>query len=482
MRKLSVLVLALAVVLGVVLVVRAAQRGTTAERPTVRADGGSASETESGSEAEGEQEEGEEAFAEGGDPDADPANHVGTTHIARRVLAPTALAATGWAGEVQVANEDTWEPYVAADPSAPYVYAMYNRYGITCKRCPNPQMEIRISSDGGSTWAAEKPICTCTGVSGQWDPVLATTSTGTVYGTWMNSNTIVFSKSTNHGATWTTPLQVSANSWADKPWMATSANGTDIYIAYESRSQLFITSSHNGGASFSAPVNVNTDSSVYRYPNGFVVLANGTAILSDSKYNGGSVKTSGPVDIEVWRSTNGGTSWSKVIVDSTLFTGVNFETSSTTTLAADAAGTLVAEYSGAVAQGAVNRVWVRRSTDGGVTWSARSEVGTSTANGSFPAIAAKAAGDFRLTYMDNSSGAWNVWYRSSTDGGVTWSAPLRISDATSGTSYKTASGFTSYYGDYDGLAITNAGKSVSVSGQGASFSTGPGSVWFNRQT
>src|SRR4051812_8415293 len=309
MRKLSVLVVALAVVLGVVLVVRAAQRGPTAERPTVRADGGSSQEAESRSEAEGEEEEGEEAFAEGGDPDADPANHVGTTHIARRVMAPTTLAATGWAGEVQVANEDTWEPYVAADPSAPFVYAMYNRYGITCKRCPNPQMEIRISSDGGSTWAAEKPMCTCTGVSGQWDPVLATTSTGTVYGTWMNSNTIVFSKSTNHGATWTTPLQVSANSWADKPWMATSANGSDIYIAYESRSQLFITSSHNGGASFSAPVNVNTDSSVYRYPNGFVVLANGTAILSDSKYNGGSVKTAGPVEIEGGRSTNGGAAW-----------------------------------------------------------------------------------------------------------------------------------------------------------------------------
>jgi hypothetical protein len=191
MRKLSVLVVTLAVVLGVVLVVRAAQRGPTAERPTVRAD-----ETESGSEAgeseaDGEEAE-EEAFGKGGDPDADPANHVGTTHIARRVMAPTTLAATGWAGEVQVANEDTWEPYVAADPSAPYVYAMYNRYGVTCKRCPNPQMEIRISSDGGATWTAENPICTCTGVSGQWDPVLATTSSGTVYGTWMNSNTIVF--------------------------------------------------------------------------------------------------------------------------------------------------------------------------------------------------------------------------------------------------------------------------------------------------
>jgi hypothetical protein len=80
--------------------------------------------------------------------------------------------------------------------------------------------------------------------------------------------------------------------------------------------------------------------------------------------------------------------------------------------------------------------------------------------------------------MDNSTGAWNVWYRASTDGGVTWSGPLRISDATSGAPYKFASGFTSYY---VAIAIANAGKSVAVSRQGASFSTGPGSIWFNRQ-
>jgi hypothetical protein len=468
MRRYGVLIVIVALVAGGVWLAFARNAPKTAASPAVPS-------------YEGSGEEGE-ALAEGGDSDAAAENHAGTLLVRNRVLDPSALAAAGWAGEVQIANEDTWEPYVAADPSAPYVYALYNRYGITCQHCPDPQMEIRISSDGGQTWAPEKPICTCSGVAGQWDPVLATTSSGSVYGTWMNSNTIVFSKSTDHGTTWSTPLKVSGKSWADKPWMATSANGNDVYVAYESRSQLFLTASHNAGTSFSTPIAVNSDSSVYRYPNGFVVLPNGTAVMSDSKYSGGSVKTAGPVEIEVWRTTNGGTSWTKVTVDNTVFTGVNFETSSTTTIAADASGTLVVEYSGATTQGANNRVFTRRSTDGGSTWSARTEVGTAAANGSFPAIAARATGDFRITYMDNSSGAWNVWYRASTDGGVTWSAPLRISDATSGASYKSASGFTSYYGDYDGIAVTNAGKSVTVSGQGASFSTGPGSIWFNRQT
>ncbi len=101
---------------------------------------------------------------------------------------------------------------------------------------------------------------------------------------------------------------------------------------------------------------------------------------------------------------------------------------------------------------------------------------------SFPAIAAGAAGDFRLTYMDSRTGAWNVWYRASTDGGVTWSADVKLSDATSGASYVSATGFAAPYGDYDAIAMTSVGKSVAVMGEGADFTAGPGNIWFNRQT
>src|SRR4051812_4104943 len=43
-----------------------------------------------------------------------------------------------------------------------------------------------------------------------------------------------------------------------------------------------------------------------------------------------------------------------------------------------------------------------------------------------------------------------------------------------------AAGFQSGYGDYDGIAITNTGKSVTVAGEGVSFTTGPGAIWMNR--
>lgn len=419
--------------------------------------------------------------------------HVGA-HVTRAQTGPIAARpsrigsrapATGWVGETNIGVADTWEPSVAADPGAPYVYAMYNRYGgaKACSRCPSPAMMYRVSADNGLTWSAERFNCQCSGVAGQYDPVMDTSSNGTVYATWMNSNTIVFSKSTDHGASFSTPLKVSGKSWGDKPWIGVSKDGVNVYIAYESRSVLYMTSSHNSGATWSVPLQVNTDTGRYRYPNGLVVLPDGSAILAESSYPGGSAKTAGAVNIETWRTTNGGTSWTSNVV-APVYTGVDFDTSSTTTLAADVNGALVIEYSGAPTLGTNGQVWTRRSTDGGITWSAATEMTPAggAANASFPAITGGAAGVFRLTYMDNRGGAWNTYYRASTDGGVTWSADLKISDATSGATYKTASGYGSGYGDYDAIDITNTGKSVAVMGEGASFTTGPGGIWFNRQS
>jgi hypothetical protein len=75
---------------------------------------------------------------------------------------------------------------------------------------------------------------------------------------------------------------------------------------------------------------------------------------------------------------------------------------------------------------------------------------------------------------------WNVWYRRSTDGGGTWSAAVKLSDAGSGADYKTPDGFLEVYGDYGEMAITNRGKTIAIWGEGFSWS-GPGGVWFNRE-
>src|SRR5207248_9900554 len=111
------------------------------------------------------------------------------------VTATGALGAppAGWAGESILsspATGDGWEPAIAADPSAPYVYAAWMQYVGN-----KIQIWIRVSADGGATWGAAKQLAPSN--QGQYDIVLATTSSGGVYATYMQGNHIMFTKSGN---------------------------------------------------------------------------------------------------------------------------------------------------------------------------------------------------------------------------------------------------------------------------------------------
>ncbi len=402
-------------------------------------------------------------------------------------MLPAVAAAPGWAGETIVGAGNTWEPHIAADPGAPYVYAIYNDFSgsRSCNTCPSPYMVVRASANNGATFGPEVRLCSCAHVSWQYDPVIQVATTGTVFAVWMNEYTIVFSRSVDHGATWSAPLKVSAKISSDKPWFGISPDGTDIYIAWAKGTggDLYEAHSHSGGTTFSAPQMIGTQpNSHYYYPNGFAVPSAGVAVLSASLYPGSSRQTSGSITITTFRTANGGTTWTRSNVD-TVASSVDFDTSSTTTLAGDAAGTLVMEYSGATVAGGNGHIYVRRSTDGGLNWSARTELTPAIGGGnaSFPAIDGGGAGQFRLTWMEQRAGWWNVYHRGSSDGGMTWTAEEDISDVSGGAAYKTATGFASPYGDYDGVAITNTGTTVSISAQGASFGAGPGNVWVNRQ-
>ena len=394
--------------------------------------------------------------------------------------ASAAAPSSGWDGEhiiSVVSSGNGWEPAVAADPSAPYVYAGWMQY-VGSKI----QIKYAVSSDGGVTFGAAQTICPACGTgTGQYDIVLATSSSGGVYATYMQSNKISFAKSLDHGATWTPALTVSGTSWSDKPWIGVSPSGTDVYIAWASRGNVVVVASHNGGSSFSAPVQITNESYIYYYPNGATVLNNGTAVFAASEYpeKGNSTKNTGAVPIVVFRTSNGGSSWTRTAVD-TLNTGATYATSSVTTVASDGTNLLLL-YSGSLTVGANGKVYVRRSTDSGATWSARTEMTTSAGGADATSVAAAGKpGLFVITWMDNRGGGWNVWERESTDGAVTWSADAKISDAPSGASYKTTAGFGLPYGDYDMVAINSSGKAVAVMGEGDSTQTN-GDIWVNHK-
>jgi hypothetical protein len=156
---------------------------------------------------------------------------------AGKPLAVAAAPAPGWAGEQLVeAAADDWEPALAADPRAPFVYLLTTRYGTTkpCPgNCPDPWIALEISADGGATWTDGVPLCACKG-GGQFDPIIEVVpNTGWVYSVYMNGYNVVFVKSTDHGAHWTAPVKTYGNvSWNDKPVIAVSDDGRDVYVSF----------------------------------------------------------------------------------------------------------------------------------------------------------------------------------------------------------------------------------------------------------
>jgi hypothetical protein len=414
--------------------------------------------------------------------------------------AAAAPAPPGWAGEQPLdTTADDWEPALAADPNAPFVYAIVTRYGAAkpCPgNCPTPYIAIEISADGGTTWSEGKPLCACKG-SGQFDPIIEVVpNTGHVYALYMNGFNVVFVKSTNHGATFSTPVKTYGNvSWNDKPTIAVSDDGRDVYVSFNGPTggDPWLAQSHDFGATWTQRKLV--DSGRYYFAFDADVASDGTVYLGQSslQYGGGGNKgtmPSGTIDEHVFVSTDRGATFTNRVVAS-VFPGPACDAEGCTpdfyyghhALTADATGRVVLLYDGAVTAGGPQRIEARRSTDRGATWSAPVILSKAGENATSPAAESRGRGDVRAWWMETNGGnddRWNVWYRRSADGGATWSAPVRLSDAGSGAAYKTPDGFLEVYGDYGEMAITSAGKTIAIWGEGLSWS-GPGGAWFNRE-
>src|SRR5262249_13012880 len=128
---------------------------------------------------------------------------------------------------------------------------------------------------------------------------------------------------------------------------------------------------------------------------------------------------------------------------------------------------------------APERIYFARSTNHGATYSARQDVSLAAqgVEHSFPAITTgTTAGDVRIAWTDTRTGAWNVYYRSSSDGGATWRPETQVSSQVAGYSYSTTAGFGLPYGDYFQLAVDNADGTQIAWGEAGSYA-GPGNIW-----
>jgi hypothetical protein len=391
--------------------------------------------------------------------------------------------------------DNEWEPAIAADDLG-HVYVLYPQYGGVpgCPECYSPTMILQISADHGQTWASPTVIFPEGSNQYQVDAqiVVDPVDRETVYASWMQNNKadIIVAKSTDFGATWSFVIASSSNAGQDKPILA--VRGQDVSVVYNHSQTMWASTSHDGGETFTS-VKVNDNGKLgWSLAGGGTITPDGAAHFAWAGYerNGGA---KGKVNLYISQSRDGGATWTTevLLVSSSppdcaayscgwAFLGAQL------VMASDEAGTLYALGNAGSTPRGPERIYFWKSTDGGETWSAPEEVSTAPAgtHHAFPAIVAEAEDEVRISWMDARAAdggmdRWNVYVRSSTDGGESWTPETDISTPVAGIDYIFEDGFRFPFGDYFEMDIDEDGTTHLVWGEGFNYDS-PGSIWYSQ--
>jgi hypothetical protein len=431
------------------------------------------------------------------------------------VPSPFAACTIGGPGTVYVNAEV--EPWVAVNPANPN-----NMIGVYQQdRWDNGGahgLVAAVTHDGGATWAhswAHFSLCSGgTAANGgdfdrATDPWVTFSPNGSAYQISLSfnandfTNAVLVSKSTNGGLTWSEPATIirdtSPFNFNDKE--SITADPTDsrfvyavwdrsrhpgdphslsAFNAFSFRGDPYFARTTNGGASweparsmFTGGAKPTGNANLWTIGHQIVVQPNGTLIdIFNLSEGSGRQPSPNHSNQAVMRSTDKGATWSEPIAIAP-WIAVALDDPDTgdfiragdflPDIAVDPnTGALYAVWAdGSQSAGAVADVVLSKSTDGGLTWSTPAKVsGTPAGVDSFsPSVDVSPSGTIAVTYFDlrnntpdPNSLPTDYWIRFSTNGGSTWSAEQHVGGPFDMRTAPDAGGF--FTGDYLGLDHT----------------------------
>jgi len=402
-------------------------------------------------------------------------------------------AASGFSTQARLGFQagDDWEPAVAADRYG-HVYVLYKHYDVagqtSCSSCAL-HLLLQISSDRGQTWSAPRPIDPEAVVGGQYDSqiVVDPVDGKTVWASFLQNSksSIAVMKSTDFGQSWSGPAIVENQQRAtDKDELA--VRGSTVAVAFNAVQKIYASISHDGGQTWTMRlINSGSTQQGWSLGGGAGIDSQGNIYFTWAGYTqNGQAK--GPVNLFVTESRDGGQTWSLTPIG---VSGAPFPCAkcgfaflgAQMTMAIGSDDSVYLLYSSTADQAdyAPERIYFVKSTDHGASYSARQDVSLALpgVEHCFPAITTGPnSGDVRLAWTDTRSGSWNLFYRSSSNSGASWSGETRVSGYVPGYSYITPAGFGLPYGDYFQMAVDDHGSTQLAWGESGSYA-GPGNIW-----
>jgi hypothetical protein len=332
-------------------------------------------------------------------------------------------------------TDNAQEPFVAVNPANP------NNIVASWIQGPFQDIDAAVTFDSGQNWQRVPiPFTTCSGgpFPGAGDPRVAFAQNGDLYaiavtGSSVSAEVIGVSKSTDGGLHWSAAIPVSANLAGpfDLPVLTPDpADAQTVYAIWDGTSQghrgpSIFTRTTNGGATWEPPrILFQTDPQAFVQFSQILVLPNGTLVdifeFEEQQPNKPCTLT----NLQMLRSTDRGQTWS---APTNAITLMPLDTPSCNTLVVDSeTGQLVADptnpsFAVDSRNGNLYAVWedgrfsnfqyndiaFAMSADGGLTWSAPIRVNQTPLNippldrqSFLPAMAVLADGTIGVSYYD----------------------------------------------------------------------------------
>jgi hypothetical protein len=316
---------------------------------------------------------------------------------------PANISNDGHSGDQQIAIDPSGNISVVWLDSTPGYYAVF----------------FSRSSDGGATFSSPQNLST--DPNGSLAPQIAVDPSGGINVVWEDStspNDIFFSRSSDGGATFSTPKNISNNpAGANNPYLAVDSGG-NINVVWvgsprTAPSIIFFSRSSDGGATFSTPIAVSTNPS-----HGPLVAVDFAGNINVTWIEG----LDGPFHAAFSRSSDGGATFTAPKQISGLS-----EVDPGPRMALDSKGNIyVVWYT--TPNG---NIYLSYSSDGGATFSNTNITnysGFPAPSPSAPQIAIDSGGNINVAWEDNRSGPLDIFFSHSSDGGATFPTSQNLSN------------------------------------------------------
>jgi len=285
------------------------------------------------------------------------------------------------------------------------------------------------STNGGTNWGSLQQI-TWTGLSDTLSPSLTVDSNNILHLVYeeytMIDSELYYKKSTNGGQTWSAPVRLTWNAGLSMEPSICVDSTNNIYVVWEDDSpgdsEIYFKRSTNGGGTWSSLQRLTWNSRDSLNPKIKSSAGSTLHIVWHERLN------STNYEIYYKKSTNSGTTWTPPTRLTWTSNNARYPE-----IAIDPAGNIhVAWEYGDIGD---KEIYYKQSLDNGNTWSTVSRLTWMGGESRDPTMAADVNGTIAIAWNDDNSGPYDIYYKESTDSGITWT-PLDRLTWTSGSTWK----------------------------------------------